>query len=573
MFSADGSIPVTIAPSRDKDSDSSPPPQLYVSLIVHTIRGIPPLNNGFVLQDFPNTKRQALLLMEALSGIRYDIKKRQVSDSQSVYAPFGPCEEVLYDIKKCGLDVIVYTDMMSTCPNGTDSQDDGLMSSTGDDVSASLDERVRARRNLFTGEVEYVADECSSVRGLQEVFSLARPYHTSGLDLTAAERSNSELRDLFNRFNVLDTLYVKSFATLADAARSKVCELRDRFIPPCNLEPGYLQGVVAVEEGAEAQQEYEGEELDEGPEDSVGGGDLIDEGQKGDELEGAAMADADGLTAAVRPRPPPVRLVNSVPIKLASCLARMWGHSEQQSQLKSRNFFNAFRDLRYQFVQRRRCAADCLNYMLIQLDRRQELFDAFRTDFNALEGYMRFDPDCIGELQLQVVELGDAIYRESEGRRHAALEYVKQVAADAVLALAVHRCNCEAASLAQSEFNRFYVALHLLFDFAKSVKGFELQSRAVNELEASMPLVLPSLDAAALPAGKGKEGKSGGGKEKEAAKKGGKNDAAKSVPVPFREAIPPVLLSMSSVSAMPEPKAAEVVVDPKAKKPPKVSER
>jgi hypothetical protein len=157
------------------------------------------------------------------------------------------------------------------------------------------------------------------------------------------------------------------------------------------------------------------------------------------------------------------------------------------------------------------------------------------------------------------LELGDAIFRESEARKRAALEYVKQVSADGVLSLTMHRCYSESAALVQAEFNRFYVALHLLFDYTKSVKGFEMQTRVLNEIEITLPLVVPSAEPVA-PTGKG--GKDA--PKKEVPKKG--KEVTKPLPVPFREPVPAVLLPGATLLKIPQP-VVEMAVDPKAKKP------
>lgn len=49
-------------------SGSAVSDDISVALIIHEIKKIPPKNNGFVIQDFPNTKSQLVLLMKGLSG-------------------------------------------------------------------------------------------------------------------------------------------------------------------------------------------------------------------------------------------------------------------------------------------------------------------------------------------------------------------------------------------------------------------------------------------------------------------------------------------------------------------------
>jgi len=42
--------------------------EITVALIIHEISMIPERNNGFVIQDFPNTRAELSLLMKAISG-------------------------------------------------------------------------------------------------------------------------------------------------------------------------------------------------------------------------------------------------------------------------------------------------------------------------------------------------------------------------------------------------------------------------------------------------------------------------------------------------------------------------
>ena len=63
---------------------------------------------GYILRDFPNTKQQALLLVEALSGINYDEHKPQPSDKISPFAPAKPSEMEKHDVALCGLDSVIF---------------------------------------------------------------------------------------------------------------------------------------------------------------------------------------------------------------------------------------------------------------------------------------------------------------------------------------------------------------------------------------------------------------------------------------------------------------------------------
>jgi hypothetical protein len=256
-------------------------------------------------------------------------------------------------------------------------------------------------------------------------------------------------------------------------------------------------------------------------------------------------------------QPPPVIFQpNAIPVPLAEALLQMWNTSEVQSGRKSNTFFASIRDVRYQMLQRRRAAFDGVSCLLVKLDDRQDLFDKFRAKFNQMTSDLRFDPDCVAELHLQTLELCDALVKISETRKQVAETYTKKIASDAVMSMLQHRARCEAVAMAQSELQRFFVALHLLFDYTKSVRGYEMHVKVLNELEVTLPVTLPV------------ENEGGGGK-KEAKKETKKVDKnAPAALVPFREPVGLVLVPKGNMEAVPEVNGAEEAVDPKAKKAP-----
>jgi hypothetical protein len=171
--------------------------------------------------------------------------------------------------------------------------------------------------------------------------------------------------------------------------------------------------------------------------------------------------------------------------------------------------------------------------MLMRLDVRQELFDEFRKGFNSLEGDMRYDPDCIAELYLQTIELGEAIFRMCDQRRNEADEYLEtSIKSDGVVYFLMHRCKCEAISLIQSEINRFYVILHLLFDSTKALQSYPIKGRIYNSLEITLDL--PGSGSSSTPS----VGKANNSKDKDKdKKKGGKGAVQVAEFTPYREVI------------------------------------
>lgn len=566
-------------------SGSPVPDELYVALIVRVIKQIPVRNNGFLLQDFPSTKKQALLLMEAFSGINFDSRRPQPTDKVSPYAPPHPAEEWTYDVSLCGLDAIIHVD-------------------NGDGIITAFDERARARTVVASGETMYIADDQVSIKGLQVIDNAARPFLATGIDLTVADTANSELTAFCRKINLLDQFSMLEYSSSEEAIVSKARELCDRFIPPSNLLPvsipgielpeealsmasapvdeipeGFLEfGVLPMDEASAAEAteasgvEGSGSAADERPTSAARVGSGADAAAVASK-PGTPLLNADGSPAvgglegaaedAGRPEsspkekyvyqmPPVVFQPNAIPKQLADALLSMWNTSEVQSGRKSNAFFSAIRDVRYQMLQRRRAAFDGVSCLLVKLDNRQELFDQFRAKFNEVPPDMRFDPDCVAELHLQTLELCDTLLKMSETRKQSAETYTKKISSDVVVTMLQHRCRCESVAMAQSELQRFFVVLHLLFDYCKSVRGYEMRVKLLNELEATLPVTLPETDT-------------GGKKEKpKEAKKG------KEVPgalVPFREPIAAVFVPRASMEAVPEVNGEEAV-DPKAKKAP-----
>ena len=590
------------------------PDELYVALIVFEIKQIPERNNGFLLQDFPSTKKQALLLMEAFSGINFDSRRPQPHDKVSSYAPPSPADVWTFDVKKSGLDMIIHVD-------------------NGAGILTSFEERARARTK--DGEVIYISDDQTSIKGLQLIEDAARPFLATGIDLTVADTATQELTTFCRQINLLHHFDFAQYATATDAVAEKAKELCDQFIPAENLLPGFLpnsEAVAPTEEpiastAEEELLEVEGVEDIEGterigtassgrpesvrskrseaadasppinklasksgsrppsrpatsgaaaPADPVASRPATaasDVGRTPADPDAAPVLNEDGTPAedgeaavAVEEKekyiyqmPPVIFKPNAIPAPLAEALLQMWNTSESQSMCKSNTFFSSIRDVRYQMLQRRRAAFDGVSCLLVKLDDRQELYDNFRTKFNQVPSDLRFDPECVAELHLQTLELCDALLKISETRKQTAETYTKKIGADNVMSMLQHRTRCEAVAMAQSELQRFFVALHLLFDYTKSVRGYEMNVKILNELEVTLPVTVPD---------------DGAGAKKDAKKETKKADKnAPAALVPFREPVGLVLVPKGSMEAVPEVNGGDEVVDPKAKKAPaKVNE-
>lgn len=558
--------------------------ELYIGLILDSIIKLPEKNNGFVLQDFPTTKRQGVMLFQAFSGINFDSHRPQPLDYESRYAPSKASDIWLYDIRKSGLDVVIHVD-------------------TGGDSCrfvAAFNERATARLIQETGEIMYLTEGQASIDGLVAVDEPVRPYLTTGIDLTMNDMNLSELLIFCNQIKLVDTVSVSEYSSIDEALQTKVTQIVSKYIPPENLLPEYFQednpsvsdsfDANVNTEQIDSNNDFEFSNLpttdDEVDETAISREAIRDQAtalgeiasvssqrqlkSENDSVEAASLegdhsknntniSSSDEVKVEeealyVYQVPTVINDECLIPSPLAKALVDMWNTSETQSKRKSNAFFRSFRDVRYQMTQRRRAAYDSMSCLLVKLDDRQEIFDEFSQKFNSIDANLRFDPDCIAELHLQKLELCENLIKIAESRKKEAEAYCNKIANDSVVALLIHACKCEAVSILQSEFQKFFVMLHLVFDVFKATKGYRLNSRVANGLEETLPVTLPSSSDADNKGGKGKEPKKAVGKD------------IKLGPAPFREPIAPVNLPIVAMQSIPDVNAAEEsITDPKAK--------
>ena len=490
--------------------------ELYLLLLLEAIQQIPE-GKGFVVEDFPNTRKQANQLVQALSGIDYDSRKPQSSDYNSSFIYPQPSAEVMYDISKCNLDLMVYVD-------------------------STVGEQLNARTNLNTNEIVFVHENVGSFEGLESTYVPLRPLHTTSLEKSIAEANRDNLKFYGEKLGILKTYNISHYSVLDAIAEEAAKEIIPDIVlsseevveEPISLDNDEEMEIEAAKTAAEEQAEGQSEEV---------------------KLDAdAPVPDADViLKEAIRPPLPLIQSPVKMPRKLAMSLASIWDHSENYSRRTSKSFFASLRDIRYQVLQRRRLINDTIWKMLIRIDERQQLLNEFRDKFNEIENDFRFDSDCIAELHLQTLELGDALWKICDRRRDEAEAQLDSISKDGIIGILTHLVFCEGSALVQAELNRFINSLHLLFDYTKIVADYDYKSRYCNVLEEALPYGEGT--SAAVPAGKGKDAGKGKGK-----------DAGPAAPVPYREPIAPNVLPFDIMNKIPEgPPTQEVVEDPKAK--------
>jgi hypothetical protein len=485
----------------------------YISLIMIEIQKLPS-NTGFVIQDFLYTKNQASLLIHAFSGIDYTSHKPQRLDNLSPYAIPFPCEKVVYDSSKCGLDKIYFVD-------------------NKDSVNNALSERVKSRIDLHTGETVYIDDSLLSMSGLEELHTPLRSIHTMIIELSTTDSGVNDLISFLNTLELAEVVNLSDYESLDDAAKKtaeKIVNLASLSVNQEEIIEDKVEEIINEEEcedkeSVDVQNEEELNKVSE----------IIEpiEIVLGDITEKAAC----------------------IPQILADALTGIWNENENTVVDIGRSFYASLRDIRYQMLQRRRVVFDIMQSIFMRRDVRQNLFEDFRVDFNSLEQDFRFDPDCIEELHLRTAELGDSLWEICDNRKKEAENFLEKVKLDAVINLSIHRTQCEGSSLLQAEFSRFIAILHILFDATKSFVGFDYLNRYANVLEETLAVTIPSIES--------------GGDAKDSKGKPAAKDAKKgaSGPVPYRDPVTPILFDPITLTKIPEVKTPEPaeVLDAKGK--------
>jgi len=465
---------------------------------------------GFVLQDFPCTKEQSVLLFQALSGINYDERKPSAGDRTSQFASalpgtYNPCS---YDSSKCGLNKVIYLDQS--------------------DLLSLTDERVRSRRNLQNGEVVLLEEDTRSIDTLQELYTPLRPVQTASVEYSQTNASRDPLVSFLTGMGIVSSYCVGPW--------DGDYKTRDEAVSAVLAEVSSLTNLFTV-----GEPEVEAE--------------AAPKAQEAPEAQEAPVADAAAPPGVVAMSSPKPALLEQ---PVAAFLMGMWRDAEKQSMHSTRSYFAAMRDVRYQMVQRRRAVHDVIQRFVVQRDARQNIFEEFSDRFNMLDDAYRFDFGVMSELYCRTLELARELWLLSDKKRTKILDILKGVSRDGVTSVFVHRCQAEGAALMQAEFKRFLVALHVLFDFTKGSAAFDGSKVLRNSLEACLEPVVPSLETAV-------ETPAGGKDAKKAADKGGKKGEVAAA-VAWRNVVPPVLLPHKMMKSLPEkPAAVEEAVDPKAK--------
>lgn len=480
------------------------PDDIYVSLVIHAIQDLDAERReralysasdgtaaqgdavtGFILEDFPNTKQQASLLVIALSGVDYNTHKPQPADHASRFAPIAPYEMLVHDSALCGLDRVLYLDAtleaslserlsarMNTATNAV-----VFLSPEGDDSHA---DHSHMTSHMSHGDVGGYTSTLLQLKNLEEMNDSLSSRHTSSLDITLTSSTGEELREFLTKIGVLSQLHFSAYVShddYIDAAVKMLYQPAGRAldsnqhiyntVTKCGDE---LYGTMNT-----CSREGVGEAVEEGNETA-------------NEMQAAPIEYiiTNGGDSASAPQPVPTPMYTTLPIQLATALTGMWNTAENTSIEVGRVFFKTLRDYRYQMVQRRRVMHDALRLLQMRLDNRQDLFEDFIVGFNQIDDDFRFDPDCVAELHLRTLELRESILLGCDMRKRDADSFVLTASLDGIPQLLLHMSECEGVAMVQAEYNRFIVSIHLLLDYSKSMASYDCTKRVLNVLEETL---------------------------------------------------------------------------------------
>lgn len=504
-----------------------------ISLILKEIQRISEVPNcrGYVLEDFPNKFEEARALVEALSGIDYGLTRPSSLDKASAFVTPSPKEVDGYDVKKCGLDAVVFFE---------------------NDMDALLMNRFGERRDLRTGEKIFLTeDTVDSIEFCGTIMKPEKPAEMYAIQLNMNMGNADMMRQFLQHLEIIRVCPVKEFEVLEDVVDDIIARVSEIW----DMKPE-SKTVAAGEEVAEENIPDDSNVIGDPniqsenavPVDELGG--LEDVGPDSERVKTPFSVDNTQVDAEVPVVLDNSPVISSIPKLLADALNRIWNVSENQSLENLDKFFKALRGIRFQTLQRRRAMHDVLCINLVAHDDRQSIFEDFRKGFNEIDEDFRYDLECISELHLRTQELRDRLWSMTENRKKEAESILKKFANDGSCTLSIYTSQCQGVALVQAETNRFIAGIHVLLDLFYASRKRTIKDMYVGNVEEAAPV--PGLEQATAPTGSatkgGKPKEPQTPKDKKAPKKQMKDLCGDNVP---RAPLGPMILS-ASLSELPE---------------------
>ena len=412
---------------------------VYAELVVLAIRRLAEENEdllgagakaftGWVLEDFPETTRQAALLERLLTG--YDDGQPDPTrwDRASEAAPAlpRPPPDPGALLGKSGVDLFVYLEA---------DRETVLRRALG----RRLDPSTSKTYHLDTNRPPY--DLVCKERLVAPV-DPSSPAEQLALQVASHDLNKDRLCAFVRRFGSLRTLDVNGLTT-----------------------PGAFAAVVnmvgeLVEARAESQEKWAAEEgvAEEAAEEAA----EAEQSQKEDEASGEAGDEASELLGPV----------GQLPQEMAALVRCLWDGLEATTAANARRVFRALREERLAVLSHVHCARVAYGDFLRRPDDRQTTACAFLTAFNhGVPDGMRADARVAAELRLRCDELRRLFWASAEEREGLNVARLVAMRTDGWLEARVLAMERNFSLLVQAEADRFFAGLQALFDAAHALAG------------------------------------------------------------------------------------------------------
>ena len=409
----------------------------YVTLLVETIRAMEADSVGYVIEDFPNTREQAVKLVTALSGVDYDSHMPQVGDKTSPFLTNIPRENEWFDPIKCGLDRAFFI----TVP-----------------PSVSTRDRICLRKDRRTGDIVSLSESTKSVETLAEIVSPRHAMDTISLHVATAAHASVAMQKYLDNLGIVSCLHAEGSSDM-NVLESVIENVR-KLLPTAERPPVTLPSEEVVAEIS---------------------------------ADVAPGADSENSFPSATTLPVVVFQEGTLPPRLSRILADVWEAGERQTRASSEQFFSSMRELHYHTIQRRGAIRQVVVTQTLQRDNKQDIFDAFREDFNSFENDFRFDAELMNELYLRTLELRDQFWDISESKAANTKKVIQKISRDEMEKVFIHQARCEGASLLQSYLGLFVAGLNVLFDYMRATSAYGYTRAYGQVLETIGPAINPSL--------------------------------------------------------------------------------
>ena len=194
--------------------------ETYVQLLLADISTIEN-QQGFVIEDFPNTREDARKLIQALSGIDYDSARPHDTQKASLWAlpaPRAP-DIASYDVRKCGLDAVIYLEC---------------------DAEKLVVQRLGERIDLRTEQLVYIDENpVESVQYLSAVKTPHNPKEMCAIGLTMAIDHADEIQEFFSRLQVLQVVNIDDYDNI-DIASMHITKQLTEIYPNISLQKAFI---------------------------------------------------------------------------------------------------------------------------------------------------------------------------------------------------------------------------------------------------------------------------------------------------------------------------------------------